>query len=943
LNVDIPLNQMTVITGPSGCGKSSLAFDTLHAEGKRRFMESLSSYARQFMEQYQKAAVEELTNIPPSIGLAQHNPVTNARATVGATIGTIDALSQLFYYKGERHCPSCDSLALLDGTAEALEAHLFAHVDVGSAIYLSASVLKKHVGSCYETMVKEGWSRVLGVDLKPVTFPEQPSRWGKPLLHEGDRICFLLDRFKRSSTATNEYLQRLRDVLKNLTHLSQHISHDKAALRLTLHIVDAQQQQTVLHIPLGHACLSCGETLVPLTPPHFHYMHAQGACPECEGYGRVMGLDEARVIPNVKETLRNGAVHPFRIPSYQELQDDLEYAARKASIPLDIPYDALSDQHKQSLWEGFPGFMGIRPYFKYLESKRYKMHVRMQLARYRGYFPCTACNGARLMAQSRVTRLGGKRYDAWVELPAQQLLAWLTSETGLKLDIDESVEQPKHVEDTYHAVLNSLQWLCDVGLGYLPLLRPLRSLSSGEAHRVQLIASVSSELAETLYVLDEPTVGLHPRDTQRLIHVLKQLVQLGNTLVLVEHDADVIKAANRVLDMGPEGGQHGGEIVFQGSYPELLLQSTRTAQGLTTPVQPITTEWMSNTHPSIRVYGARGFNLKSVSVRFPKQRLTCVTGVSGAGKTSLVIQTLYGSYLNSLGELPAFEVLPCDGIEGLEDMTGGVVLMDQSAPGRSARSNPATIVKAYDEIRKLFSESAKAKALGITAGHFSFNSKGGRCDTCEGLGTITIDMQFMADMHMECPECQGRRFKPTVLSVDLYGRTINDVLNMTVNEAFQFFKTAPKINKRLQVLRELGLGYLPLGQSTATLSGGEAQRLKLAPYLPLQDKPVSKPGVFIFDEPTRGLHLTDIPLLVHALRRLVQVGHTVIVIEHNPTFILTASDWVIDIGPEADVDGGDVVYEGTLEGFITSDNTLMKSFTQVALKQTMNPEMSLAV
>jgi excinuclease ABC subunit A len=921
LDVDIPLNQMTVITGPSGSGKSSLAFDTLHAEGKRRFMESLSSYARQFMEQYQKAQVEELSNIPPSIALAQHNSVTNARATVGASTGALDALAQLLYALAERVCPHCGSKRLSDGTAERLYEALIAGLSEGTSVYLGLSLAKKQSKRFFPILARLGWNRILDSDLKPVVLDEWPARVSGAWLHQQERICFLMDRFKVKGMDERERIhQRLRDAIKHATEAQRFLQceeNHQSLLRLAIHMSPGggvpSDDVTECHVPLGTACLDCETPLLNLTPQHFHYMHPQGACSTCEGYGRVMGLDEQRVIPNPKESILGGAIHAFRIPSYQEMQDDLEHACRKNRIPLDLPYEALSEPDRQKIWEGMPGFVGIRPYFRHLETKRYKMHVRLHLARYRGYFTCPDCKGSRLIPQAQAARLWEKPCLAWMTQPAQELLEGLR-----ELSLDTCLTgAPSHlktlVQDAWKSFVESLEWLNDVGLGYLPLLRPIRTLSSGEAHRIQLIASISSQLSETLYVLDEPTVGLHSRDTQRLMQVLKALTRLGNTLVLVEHDTDVMREADIILDMGPEGGAKGGNILYQGSYAGLVKHDGKTAQGLRTQPALLPTETLAAQHPMLRIHGASGYNLKNIHIAFPMERLSCITGVSGAGKTSLLIQTLYGQYLNSQGELPSFEVLPCQGIEGLETFTGGITWMDQSLPGRSGRSNAATVVKAYDEIRKLFAETAKAKALGVQVGHFSFNSTGGRCDRCEGMGTLTIDMQFMADMHMECPECLGKRFKPAVLSVDLYGCTIYDVLKMTVDEAFQFFKTSSKINKRLQTLRELGLGYLPLGQSTATLSGGEAQRLKLAPYLPLNDKPATKPCLFLFDEPTRGLHITDIPLLVQALRRLVDVGHTVLVIEHNPAFILQASDWIVDIGPEADVKGGQLVYEGPLQ------------------------------
>jgi excinuclease ABC subunit A len=525
--------------------------------------------------------------------------------------------------------------------------------------------------------------------------------------------------------------------------------------------------------------------------------------------------------------------------------------------------------------------------------------------------------------------LFGQPYGFWLKTPAKDLIALLDSEA-----VQGVVSQHRPaVRDALEAFRSRLYWLNQVGLGYLPLLRPLRTLSNGEAHRIQLIASIGSELTETLYVLDEPTVGLHARDTKQLTGVLRELCALGNTVVMVEHDPDVMRASDHLIDMGPGSGTQGGTILFEGTFDALMKKSdTQTAKGinetitLKAPPQDSPLGW-------IEIHNAVGNNLKNLHVRIPHERLTCVTGVSGAGKTSLIVETLYAHFQNALGDLTNEAVLPCDGIEGLRVFKDRIVLVDQSAPSGSIRSNPLTMVKAYDDIRKLFSETPKAQALGLGPGFFSFNSRGGRCETCEGLGYVTVDMQFMADMHMTCHDCNGKRFDRTVLSVDLYGRNIHDVLCMTVDEALAFFKAIPKIKKRLQTLADLGLGYLPIGQSTSTLSGGEAQRLKLAPFLPSSSKKVLTPTLFIFDEPTRGLHMTDLPVLVKALQRLVDAGHTVIVIEHQLSFVARAADWLIDIGPEADKAGGTIAYEGPLAGITLPT---LNSPTAVAFRELLN-------
>lgn len=919
LNVDIPLHQLTVITGPSGSGKSSLAFDTLYAEGKRRFMESLSAYARQFLEQAQKAKVEELRHIPPAVGLNQHNTVTNARATVGASIEAVDALAQLFYERGEKTCPHCQSSRLVQDVARQVPFFLCETLSPSTAVYLSLQVPKKNLKQVYALLFGLGLDRILDRELKPHLLTEVLPTWKTAWVHDGQTVCFLLDRFKYKGVLDDPLVQRFQEVLNRVQASLDRLGREEG-LQWVAHLQEGDSITRQI-LPMATACFDCGEALPLWTPHHFHYMHPQGACTTCEGYGRVMGLDESRIIPNPQETLANGAIHAFQTPTYQPLQATLESEALRHGIPLHSPYQALKEADQTRIWEGFGAFVGIRPFFAYLQDKRYKMHVRMHLAKYRGYFECQACGGTRLIPLARHTTFLEMSYEDCLQTPIQVLKPlWLEAQ-GLV----SSEEWSKRSQDAWESLLQRLNWLEAVGLGYLPLLRPLRSLSSGEAHRLQLIASIGSELTETLYVLDEPTVGLHPRDTLQLMNVLHQLKNLGNTVVLVEHDPDVMKQADLIIDMGPYSGRQGGEILFQGSYEGLLRAQTKTAVGLLSP-QGLKPAQEAPPTAWVTIYGATGYNLKNVTVRFPLERLSCVTGVSGAGKSSLVVQTLYGEVLKRKGELPPFEALPCVGIEGLDQFSGGVLWVDQSLPSRSSRSNPATVVKAYDEIRKLFSESLTAKALGLTAGHFSFNSKGGRCETCEGLGEVTIDMQFMADVTMPCSDCHGKRFQDHVLSIHLFGRTIYDVLCMTVEEASQFFKTAPKIRTRLQCLLDLGLGYLPMGQPTATLSGGEAQRLKLAPYLPVTHKATSKPSLFLFDEPTRGLHVTDVPILVQALERLVKVGHTVIVIEHHLGFITQAADWIVDMGPEADREGGQVVYEGPLSDFPRAKGSITASY-----------------
>lgn len=907
VSCDLPHEKVSVITGPSGSGKSSLAFDTLYAEGQRRYIESMSSYARQFLARIEKPDVDNIQHILPAIALEQKNQVKNARSTVGTATEIYDYLRLLFANVGETQCAKCGGkVSRVDPFKIQKELQ---QLEEGLKVLLLAPVqLKEHPP---EELIHQGFFRIYRNNeiLELAQVQEQ--------LSSHDVVRIVIDRLIVKHKALGA---RLLESIRNALMLGNG--------KIEVLILDSGEVKTFQN---AYACLDCHTEYTEPFPNLFSFNSPMGACTACEGFGRIIGLDLDKVIPNKSLTLAQGAINPFTKPAYTEGYDYLAKEAKKRKIPLDVPYEKLSNAHKTFLIDGGGDFDGIRGFFDWLETKKYKVHVRVFLAKYRGYYPCPECLGSRLRKDALNVMVQGKNILAIGEMPVKELLAFFES---LELPATQEVIAQRLLKE----ITNRLQYLNDIGLDYLTLNRHFRTLSNGESQRINLSAALGSGLTDTLYVLDEPTVGLHARDTDRLVGILKNLRNQGNTIVIVEHDPEVMLEADHIIDMGPSGGDEGGRIVFEGAPKDLLrVKYSLTAQYLNNPSLSMAGDSRKSAKKSkkgdfIEIKGARGNNLKDLDVRLPLNQLTCVTGVSGSGKSTLIKQTLFAAYEHSQSRSLQLDEAPHDDITGL-DQFKDVLLVDQSPPGRSARSNPVTYVKAYDEIRKLFAESRTAMVLGITPGHFSFNTPGGRCETCEGLGTLTIDMQFMADVVMTCHDCQGRRFNQNVLSIEVDGKSINDVLNMTIDEAAEFFRSQRKILNKLKPLQEIGLGYLKLGQSTSTLSGGEAQRLKLASYLPAHQADeeavqVKDKYLFLFDEPTTGLHMADIALLVQAFRRLLAVGHSLIVIEHNIDFIAQA-DYIIDMGPEGGDGGGQIVAEGTLDDVMQSP----KSYTGQFLKK----------
>jgi excinuclease ABC subunit A len=885
----IPRGALTVITGVSGSGKSSLAFDTLYAEGQRRYVESMSTYARQFLERMQRPDVDAVTGVPPAIAIEQRNGVRNARSTVGTVTEISDYLRLLFARVGVVHCACC-GVPIARDTAQAAADRVLAAVAAGARLYVVA-----RSGLPREQLMQAGWRRLF-VD-GSVRDLEESDALGPVLV---DRLV-----------ARSDERARLGESLAAAFQLGQ----GRAAVH-----VDGRAEPLVF--AEGYACARCGQVARAPEPPLFSFNSPLGACEVCQGFGRVIGIDLDKVIPDGKKTLAEGAVALFQTPSNQECQDDLvKLARRHKAARLDVPWSQLSDGERAWVIDGDPEYKpggwkrgqwyGVRGLFRYLESKKYKMHVRVLLARYRGYDPCHACGGTRLRKEALAVRLDGRSIADLEALPVERARPLLAA-----LPPSLSRQARATAEPLLAEIETRLGYLEEVGLGYLTLARQARTLSGGEAQRIALAAALGAQLTGTLYVLDEPSVGLHPRDSYRLVRVLRKLTARGNTVVVVEHEPEVIREADHVIDLGPGAGARGGELVFAGSVAE-LVRDRRSPTGSflrarERPVEPLGARRSTDgavAEPAIQIRGARAHNLQRIDVRIPRGRFTCVTGVSGSGKSTLVEDVLYAQALRARGR-PVDFVGACDSVDGL-DAFSDIVLVDQAPIGRSSRSNPATYLKAMEELRQRLAHTDEAQRLGLGPGAFSFNvptaAGGGRCEACLGQGTLTLEMHFLADVTVECDRCGGRRFGEKVLGVRWRGLNILDCLQLTVDEALARFAGEDKLCARLQPFTDVGLGYLTLGQSTATLSGGESQRLKLAAHL--QPRAAAAPQLFLFDEPTTGLHGLDIEVLLGALGRLLEAGHTIVVVEHNLDFIRRA-DWLIDLGPEGGEAGGRVVAVG---------------------------------
>lgn len=894
VDIEIPRNKLIVVTGLSGSGKSSLAFDTLYAEGQRRYVESLSAYARQFMGKMAKPECDMIKGLPPAIAIEQKVNTRNPRSTVGTATEIYDYLRLLFGRIGRTYSPKSGS-EVKKHTADNVVDVAVSYPE-GTRLAVAAEIVipeKRRFATQFDVYLKAGFSRLVTPDGSFVQISDLLADEKNPPLSP-DGYMLLVDRL--AVAHDGDELSRLADSVETA------FFEDGGASALLVWTDDG----VVLH-RFSSRFEADGITFVEPTEQMFNFNNPYGACPVCEGLGRVQGIDERLVVPDPQRSVFDGAVVCWRGEKMGLWREELIARASSLGFPIHRPYAELMQDEKDILWHGKGSWEGIDGFFRMVESQQHKVQYRVMLARYRGRTVCPRCHGSRLRPDAMWVKVGGKNIAELADMPISQLAVWFDN---LQLsDTDAAIAKRLLVE-----IRNRIGFLRDVGLGYLTLSRLSNTLSGGESQRINLATSLGSSLVGSLYILDEPSIGLHSRDTDRLISVLRKLQQLGNTVVVVEHDEDIMRAADWIIDVGPEAGRHGGEIVYKGPIDNLEHDhKSYTARYLTgelsIPVPSSRRKWRDY----IEVQGAREHNLKNIDVKIPLNVLTVVTGVSGSGKSTLVRDILYRALMRHFDN-------PCDApglhtaVVGDLHRLSGVEFVDQNPIGRSSRSNPATYVKAYDEIRRLFADQQSAKQMGFGPGYFSFNTEGGRCEACKGEGTITIEMQFMADITIECEECHGQRFKRDVLDITYHDKNINDVLNMTVNEAIEFFSAHDgsverRIVSRLRPLQDVGLGYVKLGQSSSTLSGGENQRVKLAYYLSMDN---AGPTMFIFDEPTTGLHFHDIRILMDAFNRLVAKGHTVVIIEHNLD-VIKCADHVIDIGPEGGDAGGNLVAQGTPE------------------------------
>ena len=881
ISLEIPHDRLTVVTGVSGSGKSSLAFDTLFAEGQWRYIESLSTYARMFLDRVDRPDVDGIEQIRPAVALEQKNPVRTARSTVGTATEVYDYLRLLYAKIGRVHCPACGAAAASHSPETIVSSLLSEHPGARALIMFGLAVPGGlPPAELWTSLNRRGFARVrVNGTIHDLASPPPVD------LAEPRTISVVLDR-----------------VVLESAHRTRIAESVEAALREG----GGQVEVEVLDGPTrafaeDFRCGGCGSALERPQPLLFSFNHPLGACPECKGFGNILRYDEARVVPDRSKSLADGAVEPWTHPSGKWYQRQLLKAARRHQLDTDAPWETLPAKARALVYEGDGSFPGIQGFFEEVESYRYKLHVRVFLSRYRSQSPCPTCRGARLKPAALAVRVGGLTIAEFTALTVDAAARLLGD---LALTAWEAVV----AREILRQLNAKLGFLLRVGLGYLTLARQTRTLSGGEAQRINLANQLGSQLVGTLYVLDEPSIGLHPRDTMRLVELCRELARAGNTVVVVEHDREFIAAADHVVELGPGSGERGGEIVFAGPQAE-FQRATRslTARYVTgresIPIPPVRRAGRRH----LVLVGAREHNLKDVTVRIPLHTLTVVSGVSGSGKSTLVHDTLYRAVARAFKT----EFTPpgvYDALTGLEYVKG-VRLIDQEPIGRTPRSNPVTYVKAFDEIRKLYAALPRARALGLDAGAFSFNVPGGRCESCQGDGFQKLEMYFFEDVYVTCQECEGRRYRPDVLTVRYRGRAISDVLHTTVDDAVEFFAAQAGLARRLRVLQDVGLGYLRLGQPATTLSGGEAQRLKIAAELGAR---AASEMLYIMDEPTTGLHLDDIKKLLGVLNRLVDAGNTILVVEHHLDVIKSA-DYVVDLGPEGGDEGGEIVAEGTPE------------------------------
>lgn len=902
IDVQIPHNKITVITGLSGSGKSSLAFDTIYAEGQRRYIESLSAYVRQFLGKINKPEVDFIEGIPPAIAIEQRVNIRNPHSTVGSSTEIYDYLRLLFARVGKTYSPVTGEIVKQDSVESVCD--FVKNIPEYTKIIILCPIKvpngrnpKEHL----EILLQQGFTRIEDNDsyFTIQEILEQNMVLENPFL--------VIDRLVTSPTQI--FQSRLFDSVEtaffegNGTCIVEVFNGDRTQRHFFSKdlIIDGMR----FELP---------------SEQMFNFNNPMGACPTCEGFGKIIGIDEQLVIPNPNLSIYQNAVACWRGEIMSQWKNNLIYNAHSCNFPIHRPYNQLSEQEKKMLWEGTPYFQGINAFFQMLENEQYKIQYRVMLARYRGKTTCPDCHGTRLKKEVQWIKVGGKNITELTSLPITDLYRFFES---LQLDEHDSIIAERLLIE----IKSRLKFLINVGLGYLRLDRPSNTLSGGESQRINLTTSIGSGLVGALYILDEPSIGLHPRDTHLLIDVLKALRDLGNTIVVVEHDDEIIRSADYIVDIGPDAGRLGGEVVFQGSFDELIskkeLKNSHTYNFLTQKEYIPTPAKRRQSKKYIQIRNASVNNLKNINVKIPLNMMTVVTGVSGSGKSSLVRNVLY----ESLRKYYDLNETNQENLGGDLTLLSGIEFVDQNPIGKSSRSNPATYLKAFDEIRKLYAEQPLARQMGFTPAFFSTNVEGGRCEECQGEGSIKMEMQFMADIEIECESCHGKKYKQDILEVLYRGKSIFDILDMTINQAIEFFGeedggTEQRILKKLRPLQDVGLGYIKLGQASSSLSGGENQRVKLASILAEEKK---TPTLFLFDEPTVGLHFHDIKNLLNSFYALLQKGHTIVIIEHN-TEIIKCADHIIDMGPEGGENGGNIVFEGTPEMLATCEQSYTARF-----------------
>ncbi|WP_299126188.1 excinuclease ABC subunit UvrA [uncultured Winogradskyella sp.] len=903
IDVVIPRNKLVVITGLSGSGKSSLAFDTLYAEGQRRYVESLSSYARQFLGRLNKPKVDYIKGIAPAIAIEQKVNSTNPRSTVGTTTEIYDYLKLLFARIGKTYSPISGNEVKKHTVTDVIK-YISKFEEGAKLLLLSPIILEegRTIENKLQTLQQQGYARIKVKDdvLRIDDALKTKIKSDKNLFLVVDRIVFKND---------EDFLNRLADAVGTAFY-------EGVGTCIIESLADKKQTLFNNKFELD------GMSFLEPNSHLFSFNNPYGACPKCEGYGDVIGIDDDLVVPNTALSVYENAIFPWRGESMSWYRDQLVNNSHKFDFPIHKPYFELSDSHKALIWKGNQYFEGLDGFFAELESKAYKIQNRVMLSRYRGKTKCNICKGKRLRVEASYVKIDDATITDLVDLPLDELKVFFS-----KLELN--AYDTKIAKRLLTEINTRLEFLSNVGLNYLTLNRKSNTLSGGESQRINLATSLGSSLVGSMYILDEPSIGLHPKDTERLIDVLKSLRDLGNTVIVVEHDEDIMKAADAIIDIGPEAGTFGGEVVAVGDFKDILVSDTLTAKYLNGLLEIEVPKKRRTSKYQIEIVGARENNLKNIDVTFPLEMLTVITGVSGSGKSTLVKKILYPAIQKKLTGF-SDKIGQVTEMKGNHSIVQHVEFVDQNPIGRSSRSNPVTYIKAYDDIRALFSSQKLSKIRNYAAKHFSFNVDGGRCETCKGEGEVTIEMQFMADVHLTCDTCGGKRFKKEVLEVKFEGKSIDDVLNMTIDDAIDFFKThkQTKVQGKLQPLQDVGLGYVTLGQSSSTLSGGEAQRIKLATFLGKGSK--NNNALFIFDEPTTGLHFHDIKKLLKSFQALISKGHSIIVIEHNIDLIKCA-DYVIDLGPEGGKHGGQLVATGTPEEIARNKNSVTGKYLQEKL------------